>query len=108
MSRICGVVAPKLKKEEIVRIIRMMTTLMRHEEWHRIDEWCSEGVGLGHLSIGAVNEEAQPIKDRREDLRIITAGKIFDYEEKRRALKTRGHQFIYEENDAEFILAMYK
>ncbi|GEM_PF-3578886 len=89
-------------------IVSSMNKLMQHESWHRIDEWVNHSVGLGHISIEAVNEEIQPIFNEDRTKAIIFAGKIFAYEEDKKYLIDRGHKFIYFDNDAEFILHLYE
>ncbi len=81
-----------------------MTTLMQHENWHRVDEWSDESIGLGHISIGAVNEEVQPICNKNSNKLVVSAGKIFAYEQRKRELINKGYKFVYPDNDAEFAL----
>lgn len=108
MSRICGIVNQNFNKEEIKPVLSKMTRLMQHEDWHRIDEWFDEGIGLGHLSIGAVNEEVQPLTSRDGRFLIITAGKIVGYEDRKSELIEKGYVFQYPNDDAEFILNLYQ
>lgn len=108
MSRICGIIAPHLKKEAIRPILEKMTSLMQHEPWHRIDRWCDDGIGLGHTSIGAINEEIQPICSQNSKKRIVSAGKIVAYEERKQELLNKGYRFDHPNNDAEFVMHLYE
>ena len=108
MSRICGVIAPHLRKDAIRLILEKMTSLMQHEPWHRIDGWCDDGIGLGHTSIGAINEEIQPIRSQNSEKRVVSAGKIVAYEERKQELLNKGYRFDYPNNDAEFAMHLYE
>lgn len=108
MSRICGIVSPNLKREELAPILNKMTHLMQHEDRHRLDAWFDQGIGLGHSSIGAVNEEVQPLTSRDGRFLIITAGKIVGYGDLKAELMKKGCVFQYPHNDAEFVLNLYQ
>ncbi len=108
MSKICGIINPNYKDDMIKPILSKMTRSMKHEDWHRIDEWCQNAVGLGHISIGAVNEEIQPIQSFDGKKVIISAGKIVAYEDRKRELIDKGYVFRYPNNDAEFVLHLYE
>jgi asparagine synthase (glutamine-hydrolysing) len=108
MSKICGMVSTYFSGSALRSKTLKMAHLMKHLDGHRIDQWNDEYAGFGHLSIGAVNEEPQPIFSAHSKKNIIFAGKIFGYESLREELIRKGHRFNHPGNDAEFVLHLYE
>ncbi len=106
MSKISGVFSPYFDRQQIKFMNHSMISRMVHLAKQRVGEFVSDKAGLGHLSIGAVNTEEQPITFM--DRSIIMAGKIFGYEKEKMRLIRKGYTFRYENNDAEFILYLYQ
>ncbi|MDD4938656.1 MAG: asparagine synthetase B [Candidatus Omnitrophica bacterium] len=108
MSKICGIIGPGLSKEGLEAPLREMTRAMKHQPWHRIDQWRDPNAGLGHLSIEAVNEQIQPLFSADGSKAVIFTGKIFGYEESRNELLKKGYKFRFTDNDAEYVLNLYE
>lgn len=106
MSRICGIVAPRLPPYEISSFIAHMVETMRHEPWHRVDLWTDTGIGLGHTSIGAVNPAPQPVQLPGDFRRIVTAGKLIGRESLERELTPDATRPFTGEEDPAFILRL--
>jgi asparagine synthase (glutamine-hydrolysing) len=107
MSKICGIVSENLCSNDIAPFLQKMVFSMKHCTWHSAEQWVGDNIGYGHISIGAVNEEAQPLFYRNGEMSIVFAGKIFDYEKNKRLLINLGHKFQYPGNDAEYVLHLF-
>lgn len=79
-----------------------------HVESSRKDEWSNGFLAVSRVHHGVVNLEAQPIFNEDKTLLIVMAGEIFDYEDLKQSLIRRGHEFTFENNDAEYCLHLYE
>jgi asparagine synthase (glutamine-hydrolysing) len=72
--------------------------------------WSSDGrVGLGHRRLSIIDLSAagrQPMTDLRGQLQIVFNGEIYNYQDVRRDLESRGHRFRTA-TDTEVILEAY-
>ena len=107
MTKICGIVKTK-EYPHLVSLIKSMTLSMKHQPWHKTHYFSDGSIGLGHLSVQAINMESQPIWNENKTKCIIMAGKIFDYEKQKKELVKKGYNFRYEDNDAEYILYSFE
>ena len=66
-------------------------------------------VGLGHvrLSIMGLDNGHQPLFNEDGSIGVVCNGEIYDYEQHKRALRQRGHQFC-SESDSELIVHLYE
>jgi asparagine synthase (glutamine-hydrolysing) len=97
-------VAPEL-------VVRMRDTL-RHRGPDDEGAWTSPDrrLALGHRRLSIIDLSPagrQPLSDASASLRIVFNGEIYNYQELRRELQARGHQFRTA-TDTEVILAAYR
>ncbi|MBN1472909.1 MAG: hypothetical protein JW925_14135 [Syntrophaceae bacterium] len=106
MTKIFGTLG--MNDERLEELVGDMASSMQHEPWHRIDTYKEAIFGCGHISLGKVNPEKQPIWNHDESKCIVMAGKIFDYESDKLELIQKGYHFKYACNDLEYILNSYE
>jgi len=107
MSRICGLVSAKADLD-IAGHLRRIHRASWHEAPSREELWHAPRVGLGHISIQAVNPEPQPLFTEDGEHAIVFCGKIFDYAHLKRDLERTGIRFRHTDNDAEFLLHLVR
>lgn len=92
----------------IDKLSRRMGQAIKHQPEQTIHTWIDEdrGVALGRVSTGIFNPEPQPIFNEDRTLAIIMEGEIFDYEDLKNDLISKGHLFTIN-NDPEFVLHLY-
>lgn len=68
-----------------------------------------QGVGLGHtrLSIMDLAGGTQPLLNEEQTIAVICNGEIYDYEQIRKELETRGHRFSTH-SDSEILIHLYQ
>lgn len=91
----------------LVSLNEAMTDSMMHFDWYKIDAFLDESIGMGRVSLGILNPEPQPIFNEDKSLCIMMEGEIYDYEDLKEELTSKGHKFVIN-NDPEFILHLYE
>ncbi|MBI3408468.1 MAG: hypothetical protein HY040_08955 [Planctomycetes bacterium] len=94
MPGICGVVS-KAPLEDLAGVLGDMMHRMKHHAWYVEHQHVSsnQDLALGRVSLGFVNNAAQPASNEDESLRAVMEGEIYNYEEERRVLTAAGHVF---------------
>ncbi len=106
MTKICGAV--RNNNDACGKLIRQMNQAMQHEPWHSLDDYSEAQFEAGHISLGKINPEKQPIWNRDRTKCIVMAGKIFNYKKDKEKLSRKGYIFQYQNNDPEYILYAYE
>ena len=88
--------------------LQSMAESIKHEDWHLVDKYSAPACGIARIHLGIFNPEPQPVFNEDKSLCIFMDGKIYDYEDKKRDLRRRGHVFNFTSNDAEFCLHLYE
>ena len=109
MCGICGLVNVENDRPVDFYEVRAMADLL----WHRGPD--DEGyhverrVGLGHrrLSIIDLDTGRQPIYNESEDVCVVFNGEIYNFQELRDWLETRGHRF-YTRTDTEVLVHLFE
>jgi asparagine synthase (glutamine-hydrolysing) len=70
-----------------------------------VDGGC--GIGMRRLSIIDLNTGHQPISNEDGSVRVVFNGEIYNYQELRHDLATRGHRFVTE-TDTEALVHLYE
>jgi len=88
-------------------LLPRMAQAIRDKDWYQQDLHAERRIGLGRVHLGLLNPEPQPIWNEDETLCIFMEGEVYDYQEAKRQLVDRGHQFQID-NDAEFVLHLFE
>ncbi|MHC4630824.1 MAG: asparagine synthase (glutamine-hydrolyzing) [Planctomycetota bacterium] len=104
MCGICGYIG--IKEEGL---LKKMTETLTHRGPDNVGYFQNGDVGLGHrrLSIIDVAGGRQPIENEDGSLVLICNGEIYNYQELRERLLSRGHKFRTK-SDSEVILHLYE
>ena len=86
-----------------------MMAVMQHRGPDGQGVYLSESVGLGHLRLSIIDvaSGAQPMSNEDESVRIVFNGEIYNFQELRRGLLTKGHIFRTH-SDTEVIIHLYE
>ena len=106
MPGLVGIVSTKETSKANVLLLKMCEAI-KYETWHKIDTYVNKTVGLGRVHLGIFNPEPQPIYNRDKTLCIMMDGEIYDYQDLKQELVSKGHNFSIN-NDPEFILSLYE
>lgn len=107
MVGLAGVVATQRKDINVRELLSRMCEAIRHEERHKIELYASRGTGLGRAHLGIFNPQPQPIFNEDSTICIMMDGEIYDYQDLKEELVSKGHTFSID-NDPEFILHLYE
>ena len=88
-------------------ILQNMVQSMKHEEWYKADSYVNREVALSRIHLGGFNAESQPIFNKNKSICIFFYGEIYDYENLKSDLQSKGHIFRVN-NDAEFLLHLFE
>src|SRR5215210_4075975 len=92
-------------------IVRMRDSLRHRGPDDEGAWWSADGrVALGHRRLAIIDLSPagrQPMQDQTGQLQIVFNGEIYDYQEVRRELESRGHSFRTA-TDTEVILEAYR
>jgi asparagine synthetase B (glutamine-hydrolysing) len=102
MSKICGLISND-SNIQVPALFDQMYEASWHSCYQRREVWSDNLAGLGHLGIGAINTEQQPIVDGASGATAVFCGKIFDYDVKRQSLAEEGVSYQWQGNDGEFL-----
>ncbi|HVP54250.1 MAG TPA: asparagine synthase (glutamine-hydrolyzing) [Candidatus Eisenbacteria bacterium] len=106
----CGIAGLLLHNSKArVDDVRMMTDLIRHrgpdDEGIYLDGPC--GIGMRRLSIIDLNTGHQPISNEDGSVWVVFNGEIYNYQELRDDLISRGHRFTTN-SDTETLVHLYE
>jgi len=100
-----------MKKQEnalnIEDLLASMCKVIKYEDWYKTDTFFNESIGMGRVSLGVLNPEPQPIFNEDKNLCIMMEGEIYDYQDLKEELISKGHKFSVN-NDPEFVLHLYE
>jgi len=107
MPGLVGIVATQTVNDNTEKLLSKMCQAVRHEEWYKTDTYVNKTVGLGRVHLGIFNPEPQPIFNEDKTMCILMEGEIYDYQNMKEELVSKGHNFSVD-NDPEFILRLYE
>ena len=96
-------------KSDLKKLASQMSESIKHNDSQTVHYYVDEqeGIALGRVCTGILNPEPQPIFNEDKSLAIVMEGEIFNYEEEKRRLSDKGHNFTIN-NDPEFVLHLYE
>lgn len=103
MSKIYGLVFNR-PRTNLADALNASCAALWHEGYEQEETWHDEMAGLGHLGLGAVSTECQPVFDPSKKDAAVFCGKIFDTSLHRNTLSKAGVHFQCQDNDAELLL----
>ncbi len=106
----CGIAGYYLGEGKAsVAALRGMCDQIRHrgpdDDGYHVDGGC--GIGMRRLSIIDLNTGHQPMTNEDESVWVVFNGEIYNYQELRRDLMARGHQFATN-SDTETLVHLYE
>lgn len=108
MPGLVGIVTTHDKADiNVKELLSKMCHAVRYEEWYKTDTYVNKTFGLGRVHLGIFNPEPQPIFNEDKTLCIMMEGEIYDYQNMKEDLVSKGHKFSVD-NDPEFILHLYE
>jgi asparagine synthase (glutamine-hydrolysing) len=109
MCGIAGVLYSELDRPVDPLVLRAMGASIAHRGPDAEGYWSAPGIGLVHrrLSIIDLAGGDQPIANEDGSVRVIFNGEIYNFQELRRWLQTRGHQFRTH-SDTEVLVHLYE
>jgi asparagine synthase (glutamine-hydrolysing) len=107
MPGLVGILKKQDNAVETERLLARMCRIIKHEDWYNVDTFLDESIGVGRVSLGILNPEPQPIFNEDKSLCIMMEGEIYDYQDLKEELISKGHTFLVN-NDPEFILHLYE
>ena len=78
MSGIAGIVDLKASFN-LAEKIEGMLSLMKHEEWYKVQQFHQRPVALGRASPGIIDPYPQPVFSQDKSLCLVMYGEIYDY-----------------------------
>lgn len=109
MCGIAGFIDAQRSHDNAEQLIDQMCQIIRHRGPDDQGTWCGDGVALGmrRLAIIDVAGGNQPIYNEDQSILIVFNGEIYNYQELKRDLQERGHQFSTN-SDTEAIVHAYE
>jgi len=107
MPGLVGILKKQDNALETEQLLTRMCQIMKHEDWYRIDTFLAKPIGIGKVGLGILNSKSQPIFNEDKNLCIMMEGEIYDYQDLKEKLISKGHKFSVN-NDPEFILHLYE
>ena len=89
------------------RFLGRMARALESEDRFKYDLYHSELVGLGRVTLGIIEKEAQPVWNEDETLCLVMEGEIFNDGDIKQKLAQKGHRFRTN-TDAELLLRLYE
>jgi asparagine synthase (glutamine-hydrolysing) len=109
MCGICGIYHYRDGMPVDGQLLRAMTASIAHrgpdDDGHHVDG--PPGLGMRRLSIVDVQGGAQPIWNESRTIAVVQNGEIYNHDELRRSLESRGHRFTTR-SDTEAIVHAYE
>ena len=92
MSGVFGVAFGGGPHGSVAPLLESMGSAMRHLPWHRVHGESDDtyAVGLGHVGIGVIDPEPQPVSNAERSVTLVMAGEFYDRERKLGALADQG------------------
>lgn len=107
MPGLVGIIKLENEKKDHVKLLSGMCQSVKHETWYKIDTHITKTAGLARVHLGIFNPEPQPIFNEDRTLCILMEGEIYDYQDLKKELILKGHQFSID-NDPEFIIHLFE
>lgn len=107
MPGLVGILKKQDNALDTKQILGRMCHIMKHEGWYKIDTFLDEPIGIGKIGLGILNPEPQPIFNEDKNLCIMMEGEVYDYQDLKEELISKGHTFLVN-NDPEFVLHLYE
>ena len=107
MPGLTGIIKNQGNTIDIEQLLPKMCEIIKYEDWYKTDTFLDKTIGMGRVSLGILNPEAQPIFNEDKNLCIMMEGEIYDYVDLKEDLISKGHTFSVD-NDPEFILHLYE
>jgi asparagine synthase (glutamine-hydrolysing) len=109
MCGIAGIINPRSSIQQLKESLALMLEALKHRGPEDEGIYLEQGVGLGHrrLSIIDIRGGHQPLANEDGTINLVTNGEIYNYQELRKDLITKGHIFKTK-SDSEVILHLYE
>ena len=107
MVGLTGIVATQKGDIDLKKLSSLMCQKIKHHECHKTELYVNNGIGMGRVHLGIFNPEPQPIFNEDRSICIIMDGEIYDTQDIKTDLISRGHIFSID-NDPELILHLYE
>ncbi|MDR2704783.1 MAG: asparagine synthase (glutamine-hydrolyzing) [Planctomycetaceae bacterium] len=110
MCGICGAVWGEPSKAINRTILDAMTDILRHRGPDDRGTFLQSGIALGHRRLAIIDltpSGLQPMPNEDETVWIVFNGEIYNFEQLRRELISRGHRFR-SESDTEVLIHLYE
>jgi len=101
--KIFGVFDPDRGQDELANVLDEMRASLNHGSYSS-DVFVDDGLCMGRMYFDYLKKDTQPIWNEDKTRFILMVGDIFDYEQGRRELEAKGHEFKYGKSHAEFVL----
>ena len=99
----------RFPKEELADTVSRMNSAIIHrgpdDDGLYCDDYCA--IGMRRLAIIDLNSGDQPIWNERKDKLIVFNGELYNYQEIKKNLLSKGHRF-YTSSDTEVVLHAYE
>ena len=107
MPGLAGIIKEQGNALDIEQLLLKMCKIIKYEDWYKTDKFLDKKIGIGRVSLGILNPEMQPVFNETKTLCIMMDGEIYDYQQFKEDLVSKGHTFLIN-NDPEFILHLYE
>ena len=109
MCGICGIYHYDNKQSALDGELAKMSELLRHRGPDGIGFWSDGSVGFGHRRLAIIDMPggAQPISNESGNIQVCANGEIYNHEQLRAHLASRGHTFK-SRCDTEVIIHLYE
>lgn len=107
MVGLTGIVATQKNDIDVEKLLSKMCNAIRYKDKHKTDVYVNNEVGIGRVHIGTFNPDSQPIFNEDRTMCIMMDGEIYDYQNIKDDLISRGHKFLIG-NEPELILHLYE
>jgi asparagine synthase (glutamine-hydrolysing) len=116
MCGICGIASKRLNRDELTRSIERMANTIRHRGPDGLEFRCffppaiSQSVALAHNRLAIIDVSAagcEPMSNEDGTVWLVFNGEIYNFQELRPRLESRGHRF-HSHTDAEVIIHLYE
>lgn len=102
--KIYGIFDANEDKESLEVLLNRMTSHITNGSLLKSDAFVAPSFGACHVFSESLPHYGIPIWNENKTKCMIMIGKIFDYEEEKKELIKKGHTFLHQKSDAEYIL----